>query len=194
MKTWMFICLFSVLFNFFAFAESEFKISQDPVVVMKTNRGDIVLKLFPEIAPKAVENFVRLAESGYYDGTTFHRVIKDFMIQGGDPTGTGAGGESIWKTTFEDEFDPSITFNRPGLLAMANAGPGTNGSQFFITTVPTPWLNNRHTIFGEVIEGMDTVEKIEKSPKGWLDPSSPKEPQILEKVYLMSETQKEEVR
>jgi peptidylprolyl isomerase len=135
-------------------------------VTLKTSQGDVVIELFPKIAPKAVENFIGLAQQGYYDGTIFHRVIKGFMIQGGDPTGTGRGGESLWGTPFEDEFKPNIVFDRSGILAMANAGPKTNGSQFFITTVPAPWLNGRHTIFGEVVEGMDVVRKIEKSATG----------------------------
>ncbi len=135
--------------------------SQNPVVVLETNVGKIELKLFPKIAPKAVENFTTHVKNGYYNGLIFHRIIKDFMIQGGDPTGTGTGGESIWKKDFEDEFAPNIVFDRPFLLAMANRGPSTNGSQFFITTVPTPWLNGRHTIFGEVVAGQDVVKKLE---------------------------------
>ncbi|MGA7837957.1 MAG: peptidylprolyl isomerase [Ignavibacteriaceae bacterium] len=132
------------------------------VAVIKTNMGTIEIQLFSEVAPKAVENFEGLAKKGYYDGVTFHRVIDNFMIQGGDPTGTGRGGESIWGKPFEDEFSPDYTFDKPGILAMANAGPGTNGSQFFITLVPTPWLNNHHTIFGKVIKGMDVVQAIGK--------------------------------
>jgi peptidylprolyl isomerase len=130
-------------------------------VVLETNQGNIEIKLFPEIAPKTVENFVGLINKGYYNGIIFHRVIKDFMIQGGDPTGTGMGGASLWGQPFEDEVSRSVGFDKPGLLAMANAGPGTNGSQFFITTVPTPWLNMKHTIFGEVVAGYDVVQKIE---------------------------------
>ncbi len=132
-------------------------------VVLQTSLGDMSLQLFPGIAPKACENFISLAKKGYYDGTIFHRVIKNFMIQGGDPTGSGRGGESKWGKDFEDEFKPNIIFNRSGILAMANRGPNTNGSQFFITTVPTPWLNGRHTIFGEVIDGFDTLKKIENA-------------------------------
>jgi len=139
---------------------------------LQTSEGTIVLRLFPDQAPKTVSNFVELAEgtrqwtdpktrqtsSGkLYDGTIFHRVIPDFMIQGGDPLGTGTGGPGY---KFGDEFHPELSFDRPYLLAMANAGPGTNGSQFFITTVPTPWLNRKHTIFGEVIEGADIVDRI----------------------------------
>lgn len=132
-----------------------------PVVVLKTNVGKIELKLFPDIAPKAVENFTTHVKNGYYNGLIFHRIIKNFMIQGGDPTGTGRGGESVWGEPFEDEFASNVVFDRPFLLAMANRGPHTNGSQFFITTVPTPHLNGRHTIFGEVIAGKDVVRKLE---------------------------------
>jgi len=134
---------------------------KNPIVVLQTNEGNITLKLYPKIAPKAVKNFVELSKRGYYDGVTFHRVIKGFMIQGGDPTGTGMGGKSIYGKVFENEYAPNVIFDKPGILAMANAGPNTNGSQFFITTKPTPWLNGGYTIFGKVIEGFDTVKKIE---------------------------------
>ena len=134
------------------------------VAVIKTNMGTIEIELFPDKAPKTVENFVGLANKGYYNGVIFHRVIDKFMIQGGDPTGTGRGGESIWGKSFEDEIDPSLKFDEPGILAMANAGPNTNGSQFFITVVPTPWLDGHHTIFGKVIGGMDVVYAISKVP------------------------------
>ena len=161
---------------------------KNPLVIVHTNQGDFTLELFPEVAPKTVENFVTHAKNGYYDGVIFHRVIEDFMIQGGDPTGTGMGGESIYGRTFEDEFSREA-FNLYGTLSMANAGPNTNGSQFFIVTakqVPaqmlkqlkdggwpeeiveeyakvggTPWLDHRHTAFGRVVEGMDVVLKIE---------------------------------
>lgn len=159
----------------------EFTMPKDPVIVMETTQGTIEIKLLPEVAPKAVENFIRLAQKGYYNNLTFHRIIPNFMIQGGDPQGTGRGGESIWGTQFEDEFNPQYKFDRPYLLAMANAGPKTNGSQFFITTASTPWLNNRHTIFGEVTSGSDVVKKLEAqgSPSG-----TPKEQQSMTKVYL----------
>lgn len=134
---------------------------KDKIVVLETNQGTIEIKLMPDVAPKACENFAGLVEKGYYDGIIFHRVIKKFMIQGGDPTGTGRGGDSIWNKPFEDEVSPDVTFDQPGLLAMANSGPNTNGSQFFITTAKTPWLNMRHTIFGEVVSGYDVVQKIE---------------------------------
>ncbi|HOW36352.1 MAG TPA: peptidylprolyl isomerase [Candidatus Omnitrophota bacterium] len=135
-----------------------------PVIVFETTQGTIEIQLFPDIAPKACNNMIGLIEKKYYDGIIFHRVIKDFMLQGGDPTGTGRGGTSLLGNNFEDEFSPNVKFDRKGLLAMANAGPNTNGSQFFITTVPTPWLNMKHTIFGEVISGYDVVQKIENTP------------------------------
>jgi len=130
-------------------------------VTLETNQGTIKIKLFPEVAPKTCENFVGLTEKGYYNGLIFHRVIPNFMLQGGDPTGTGIGGASLWGVKFADEFKADVKFDRKGLLAMANAGPNTNGSQFFITTAATPWLNMHHTIFGEVIEGYEVVQKIE---------------------------------
>jgi len=135
--------------------------NKSPVVVLETNVGKIELKMYSEAAPLAVENFVTHVKNGYYNGHIFHRVIKGFMIQGGDPTGTGMGGESIWKKEFKNEYAPNLTFDKPFLLAMANHGPNTNGSQFFITTVPTPHLNGGYTIFGEVINGQEAVKKIE---------------------------------
>ncbi len=148
---------------------------------LQTSQGRIVVRLFPDHAPKTVRNFVELAEGGrtwtdpatgrqttgkLYDGTIFHRVIPDFMIQGGDPLGSGRGGPGY---EFGDEIHPDLGFDRPYLLAMANAGPGTNGSQFFITVVPTPWLNGKHTIFGEVIEGADVVDAITRVKTGSQD-------------------------
>jgi len=129
--------------------------------VMKTNKGDIRLNLFADRTPVTVANFVNLARRGFYDGLKFHRVIKDFMVQGGCPRGTGTGGPGY---RFEDEFDPGLRHDRPGLLSMANAGPGTNGSQFFITHVPTPWLDDNHSIFGEVEDASDqaVVDSIEQ--------------------------------
>jgi len=152
------------------------------IVVLETNQGVIEVKLRPEIAPKACENFVGLAEKGYYNGIIFHRVIKNFMIQGGDPTGTGMGGESIWGKPFTDEVSPDAGFDKPGILAMANAGPNTNGSQFFITTAKTPWLNMRHTIFGEVVSGYDAVQKIESKATGAND--KPVQEQKIIRAYL----------
>jgi peptidyl-prolyl cis-trans isomerase B (cyclophilin B) len=125
--------------------------------IISTDKGDIVLDLFADKTPRTVNNFVFLARAGYYDDTIFHRVIADFMAQGGDPTGTGSGGPGY---RFADEFHPSLKHNKPGIFSMANAGPGTNGSQFFITHVPTPWLDGKHTVFGQVIQGMDVLLSI----------------------------------
>jgi len=130
--------------------------------VIRTTMGDIHVKLFPDEAPKAVENFSTHSRNGYYNGHLVHRVIKGFMLQTGDPGGDGRGGESIWGQDFDDEFHKTLKFDRPFILAMANAGPNTNGSQFFITTVPTPHLDGKHTIFGRVTKGMDVVQAIEK--------------------------------
>ncbi len=172
-----------------AYLQMDLPVSGDTVAIMHTTMGDIKIKLFPKQTPKTFENFVTHAKNGYYNGLIFHRVIKDFMIQGGDPLGTGIGGESIWGTKFEDEFSPEL-HNIRGALSMANAGPNTNGSQFFIVqanTVPqnmldqmedlpdafppecaesykinggTPWLDYRHSVFGQVYEGMDVVDAI----------------------------------
>jgi len=182
----------------------------DKKVIMKTNKGDITIRLFPDLAPKTVENFLGLADSGYYDGIIFHRVIDNFMIQGGDPTGTGMGGASVWGDSFEDEFSMNL-FNLNGALSMANAGPNTNGSQFFIVTakeVPmtmlaqleaggwpkeiveayaanggTPWLDQKHTVFGQVEAGMDTVYAIEGVKKGAQD--KPVEDVVIESITIL---------
>ena len=132
--------------------------------VFETTQGNIELELRADLAPKTVENFVGLINKGYYDGIIFHRIIPKFMIQGGDPTGTGRGGESLWGGKFKDEFHAKAKFNRPGVLAMANAGANTNGSQFFITTIETGWLNGKHTIFGYVKNKASyaVVKKLEK--------------------------------
>lgn len=151
-------------------------------VVLETNQGNIEIKLRTDIAPKTCENFTKLIEKGYYNGLIFHRVIKGFMIQGGDPTGTGMGGTSIWGKPFEDEVTPVAKFDAAGILAMANAGPNTNGSQFFITCAATPWLNMRHTIFGEVISGLDIVQKIENTPVGAND--RPIAQQKINRAYI----------
>ena len=175
---------------------------------IKTNQGDIKLQLFPDQAPKTVKNFVELAKQGYYKGVIFHRVIPDFMIQGGDPTGTGAGGESIYGQAFEDEFSEEL-FNFKGALSMANAGPNTNGSQFFIVTNEngpadmvghmqaagypdeviaryheggTPWLDFHHTVFGQVIEGMDVAQKISQVKRDFRD--RPEEDVVIEDVEI----------
>jgi len=135
--------------------------ASNPQVVLETTQGKITLELFPKIAPLAVENFMTHIKNGYYNGLIFHRIIKDFMIQGGDPTGTGRGGSSIWGKKFKDEFSSDAMFNKAGILAMANSGANTNGSQFFITTVVTPWLNGRHTIFGS-IKGKESFKVLKK--------------------------------
>lgn len=184
----------------------------DTVAIMKTNMGEIKLRLFPQFAPKAVENFVTHAKNGYYNGLVFHRVINDFMIQGGDPTATGCGGESVWGSSFEDEFDPTV-HNLRGAISMANSGPNTNGSQFFIVQarqVPenmlaqmeqlvdkgfpaqtiedyravggTPWLDFRHTVFGQVFEGMEVVDKIAAVEVGAAD--KPVEDVVIDNIDI----------
>jgi peptidylprolyl isomerase len=161
----------------------ESKKNEAPIVVLETNVGKIELKMFPKASPLAVENFVTHVKNGYYNGLIFHRVIKGFMIQGGDPTGTGRGGESIWKKEFKNEDTPNLVFDKPFMLAMANHGPNTNGSQFFITTVPTPHLNGGYTIFGEVISGQKAVQRIENvsvSP----GVNKPMFAQIIKKAYI----------
>ncbi|MDE0584588.1 peptidylprolyl isomerase [Planococcus sp. A6] len=182
-------------------------ITEEAVVDLNTSEGTIRIRLFPEIAPKAVENFLGHAESGYYDGVIFHRVIEDFMLQTGDPTGTGGGGESIYGEAFEDEFSDRL-FNFRGALSMANAGPGTNGSQFFIVQAKeikegsasdypeeitaayeemggTPWLDGMHTVFGQVDEGMDVVDKIAAVEKGSND--KPLEDIVIESIDIIEQ-------
>ena len=134
--------------------------NNEQLVVLETSQGKITIKMFSTIAPLAVENFTTHIKNGYYNHLIFHRIIQNFMIQGGDPTGTGRGGTSIWKKPFNDEFSNDVKFDKPYLLAMANSGPKTNGSQFFITTAKTEWLNGHHTIFGEVVEGKDIIDKL----------------------------------
>lgn len=176
---------------------------------IKTNKGDITVQLFPEHVPKTVENFTGLAEKGYYDGVIFHRVIPNFMIQGGDPTGSGMGGESLWGGNFEDEFSPEL-FNLNGALSMANAGPGTNSSQFFIVTMSelpeqmvsqleqagfpeeiinaykqnggTPWLDQKHTVFGHVIDGYEVAETIQNVERNAMD--KPNEDVVIETIEV----------
>ncbi len=131
--------------------------------ILETSMGEIHIKLFPNECPKTIENFITHARNGYYNNLIFHRVIKGFMVQTGDPTGDGTGGESIWGGEFEDEFSPNLKHDMPFTVSMANAGPNTNGSQFFITTVPCFWLDNKHTVFGRVFRGMDTVQSIENA-------------------------------
>ncbi len=186
--------------------------SGDTIAIMHTNMGDISIKLFPNEAPKTVENFTTHSKNGYYNGLIFHRVINDFMIQGGDPTGTGMGGESIWGCNFKDEFSPEL-HNIRGALCMANAGPNTNGSQFFIVQAKTvdqnllsqmkdipdsfpsdiveayeknggtPWLDFRHTVFGQVFEGMDVVDNIAGVKVGSAD--KPIEDVIIESIEII---------
>lgn len=146
---------------------------------IKTNEGDIVLQLFADKAPSTVNNFVFLAREGFYDGVTFHRVIENFMVQGGDPTGTGSGGPGY---SFEDEFHPELRHDGPGVLSMANSGPNTNGSQFFITHVDTPWLDDKHAVFGRVTEGMDVLMAIPVR-----DPSQYQAPAVTIETILIEE-------
>jgi peptidyl-prolyl cis-trans isomerase B (cyclophilin B) len=142
-------------------AQSE-ESMKDIRIIVKTDKGDIEGVLYPGKAPVTVANFLNLAKRGYYDGLTFHRVIPDFMIQGGDPTGTGGGGPGY---RFEDECTPELKHDKAGIFSMANAGPGTNGSQFFITHVPTPWLDGKHTVFGHVTKGQDIVNAVTQGDK-----------------------------
>ncbi len=174
--------------------KTTFKETSEMNAIIETSMGTIKIKLLPENAPLTVENFVELAEGTkefidpqtgkktkkkYYDGLIFHRVIPEFMIQGGDPTGTGRGGPGY---KFQDEIDPSLKFDKPGILAMANAGPNTNGSQFFITEVATPWLNGNHTIFGHVTEGLDIIKKIARTEVDFSD--KPIEPVVIKSVKI----------
>ncbi|WP_295048779.1 peptidylprolyl isomerase [Sulfurimonas sp.] len=154
-------------------------------VILETTQGNIELIMFRDIAPLAVENFTTHVKNGYYNGIAFHRIIKNFMIQGGDPTESGRGGESIWGKDFKDEYK-NKTFDKAGILAMANAGPHTNGSQFFITTTKTPWLNGRHTIFGEVTEeSMLTIKKLNNvATLGSSGADRPIERQEILKAYM----------
>ena len=150
---------------------------RDYFATIHTEKGPIRVKLYADKAPNTVNNFVFLARDGYFDGTTFHRVIKDFMLQGGDPTGTGMGGPGY---QIRDEFHPDLRHDRPGILSMANAGPNTGGSQFFVTHIATPWLDGRHAIFGEVVEGMDIVYAIrERDPQ-----SDPQPGDRIERVEI----------
>jgi len=146
-----------------------------------TDLGDVVIELYADKAPKTVNNFVFLARDGYYDGVTFHRVIKGFMAQGGDPTGSGRGGPGY---RFDDEFNPDLRHDGPGILSMANSGPGTNGSQFFITYKATPHLNDKHTVFGKVVEGMDAVHAIPER-----DPTTARGPGVAMKTVTISESE-----
>ncbi|KAG1579776.1 hypothetical protein G6F48_010916 [Rhizopus delemar] len=134
--------------------------SEREEVILDTSMGSIHIELYWDHAPRTCKNFYELAKRGYYDGVSFHRIIADFMIQGGDPTGTGRGGTSIYGERFADEINPGLQHTGAGILSMANAGPNTNGSQFFITLAPTPWLDGKHTIFGRVSDGMNVVKRM----------------------------------
>lgn len=183
--------LFKMLLGFLSIgilAQAQELESQKIQAVLETTSGKITLDLFPQVAPKAVENFVTHINEGYYNGTIFHRVIRKFMIQGGDPSGTGRGGESIWGKDFEDEIVKGYAFDGAGILAMANAGENTNGSQFFITTTRTPHLNGKHTIFGAISEeskeeSFKTLRKIEYTPTDSQD--KPIKEQKILKAYIV---------
>ena len=177
----IFIALF-LLLNISLFAKDA-----NPHAVLETTQGKIELELFPDAAPLAVENFTTHIKEGYYNHIAFHRIIRDFMIQGGDPTESGRGGESIWKKDFKDEFKANLIFDKPGILAMANRGPNTNGSQFFITTAVTSWLNGGYTIFGKVAnkESMKTVMKLNAVPtSGRSGGDRPLKRQEIIKAYM----------
>ncbi|MEG1727828.1 MAG: peptidylprolyl isomerase [Acidaminococcaceae bacterium] len=154
--------------------------SENRQVKLQTNMGDIVAELFEDKAPKTTANFITLVEKGFYDGVIFHRVIEGFMLQGGDPTGTGMGGPGY---QIDDEFAPGLTHDDEGYFSMANAGPNTGGSQFFITLAPTPWLDGHHAIFGKVVEGLDIVHKIGIVPTDFRD--RPTTAVIMEKVTMV---------
>jgi len=159
-KTSILLAAFALAFTAFP-AQSE-ESMKDIRIIVKTDKGDIEGVLYPGKAPVTVANFLNLAKRGYYDGLKFHRVIPDFMIQGGDPTGTGSGGPGY---RFEDECTPELKHDKPGIFSMANAGPGTNGSQFFVTHVATPWLDGKHTVFGSVTKGQDIVNAVAAGDK-----------------------------
>lgn len=158
--------------------QAEFDLSRAYFAKMATNKGPIKIKMMPAVAPMHVTSFLYLAKLGYFDGLTFHRVITGFMAQGGCPLGSGTGGPGY---KFAGEFAPNVTHDRPGLLSAANAGPGTDGSQFFLTFVPTPWLDGKHTIYGEVVEGMETLKALESAGSS---SGSPRETLKIEKVTL----------
>jgi peptidylprolyl isomerase len=156
--------------------------ARDKILVFETNQGTFEIQLYPTVAPKACENIIALAEKGYYDGLLFFRVVKGFMIQTGDPSNDGTGGKSIWGEPFADEVNKDVQFEKAGMLGMANSGPNTNGSQFFITLAPTPHLNMKHTVFGEVIKGIEVVRKIGETPVKEND--RPRDQQKIIKVRL----------
>jgi len=154
------------------------------IATVETNMGSFEIELFADKTPKTVENFAGLITKGYYDGIKFHRIIKDFMIQGGDPTGTGSGGESYFGGDFEDEFSTELLHESAGILSMANRGPDTNSSQFFITLVPTPHLDGRHTVFEKVVDGIEVVLKIGDVKTSGYPQDKPVEPVVMEKVTV----------
>ncbi|MCH9611612.1 MAG: putative peptidyl-prolyl cis-trans isomerase [Chlamydiia bacterium] len=158
--------------------------AKNPIVTFETTQGTFEVEIFADKVPKTAENFVGLVKKAYYDNIIFHRIIDEFMIQGGDPTGSGRGGESLWGGKFEDEFHPSLRHDGPGVLSMANAGPNTNGSQFFITLVETPWLDGKHSVFGKVVSGMDVIEKLGKVETDAMD--RPVEDQKIIKARAMA--------
>ena len=182
------LILYLLVFSSFSVVAcgSETKSEPDAVpmkpatAVFETSMGDFEVKLATDLAPKTCENFINLAKKGFYNGVTFHRVIDNFMIQGGDPTGTGTGGPGY---TIKDEFSSKLTHEGAGVLSMANAGPNTGGSQFFITLVPTPWLDGHHAIFGKIVEGMDIVHKIGSTPTDFQD--RPLEDVVMNKVEIL---------
>lgn len=178
---------------FFAVLFATTLFASNPHVLLKTTQGDIELELYPDVAPLAVENFTTHIKNGYYDGIAFHRIIKNFMIQGGDPTESGRGGKSIWQKPFKDEFANKV-FDRAGILAMANAGPSTNGSQFFITTAPAPWLNGHHTIFGSVAneDSMKTLYRLNNiTTSGRSRGDRPLERQEILKAHIIEKDTRE---
>lgn len=161
----------------------------EPIAIIKTNHGDITLRFFGDIAPKTVENFVTHAKNGYYNGIIFHRVIEGFMMQGGDPTGTGTGGESIWGKPFEDECSPHAK-NMRGSISMANAGRNTNGSQFFINQMDNTFLDGKHTVFGEVIDGIEVLDTICEQPVNHND--KPHEDIVIKEIKVLEYGEKED--
>lgn len=193
MKKWLFLCIVSALA--LGPAGLNLQAETDPVsgttastgkddkivkIKIETSLGDIYADLYDAKAPRTVANFVKLANRGFYDGIIFHRVIPDFMIQTGDPTGKGTGGPGY---TFDDEFSPDLRHSKPGVLSMANSGPNTNGSQFFITEAATPWLNGRHSVFGQVTQGMDVVQQIAQVDRDGQD--KPLKPVTMKKVTVL---------
>ena len=187
MKKIILLCLSLILCVTFSACGKEAEQPQQQAVVpatavFETSMGNFKCRLDTKNAPLTTKNFIDLSKKGFYNGLTFHRVIDGFMIQGGDPKGNGTGGPGY---TIKDEFSPELKHNRPGTLSMANAGPNTGGSQFFITLAPTPWLNGHHAIFGKIVEGMDIVHKIGAVPTDFRD--RPLDPVVMEKVEVLTD-------